>query len=107
MMASKRILKLLRKAMEKWENIIAGTEEDEGRDNCPLCLGLKLGCFECPVAFYSEKLSCNNISYQEWIRTWNADLWSPCHANPPFRLNLAHQELMFLTFIYLSEGGKL
>lgn len=63
---NKETLEALQGSIRKWENIVAGTEEDEGQRNCPLC---QLFCTEeshcdnCPVAQAVQADYCNATPY--------------------------------------------
>jgi len=63
-------LKALKGSIKKWEEIVAGTGEDHGDDNCPLCIKyFKKGCAGCPVAVAVEDTCCNGTPYREdWER---------------------------------------
>lgn len=59
-------LKALRGSIKKWQGIRAGTMEDLGADNCPLCkLFLSREyCSGCPVAGKTGQDSCNGSPYE-------------------------------------------
>lgn len=65
-------LKALQGSIAKWEAIVAGTGEDDGVDNCPLCLLFhpdknpgKRNCGGCPVQKATGKAFCNGSPYRE------------------------------------------
>lgn len=50
----------------KWERIVAGTHEDEGIQDCPLCQLFRPreeNCTGCPVLEYSGQVWCCNTPY--------------------------------------------
>jgi hypothetical protein len=62
-----KTLKALKGSIAKWEGIVAGTTEDEGNLNCPLCtLFYRGGCFGCPVMEKTGLDSCNGTPYLEY-----------------------------------------
>lgn len=63
-------LKALKGSIKKWKAIVAGTGEDWGDDNCPLCIKyFKKGCKGCPVAAAVQDTCCNGTPYREdWER---------------------------------------
>jgi len=75
--------KLLKKSIEKWQNILDGTELDKGGDNCPLCQELFsltfqdflqcrfrdfLQCRGCPVRKSTGKPGCRKTPYMDWVK---------------------------------------
>ena len=69
-MMNARTLKALRGSIEKWEAIVAGTGEDQGIVNCPLCaLFYRDGCSACsgcPVAKAAGREGCEGTPYIAW-----------------------------------------
>lgn len=60
-----KTLKALRGSIAKWEGIVAGTIEDYGEDNCPLCkLFLKKNCEGCPVYARTHHEGCWETPYR-------------------------------------------
>ena len=66
-------LEALKGSIAKWEAIVAGTMEDEGVDNCPLCQRFH-ACFRtlpgeccqgCPVDAFSGR-GCAKTPYVDW-----------------------------------------
>ena len=69
-------LKALRGSIRKWEGIVAGTEEDYGEDNCPLCkLFLKKDCEGCPVSARTGKGSCFGTPYRDTLRAFGKEAY--------------------------------
>ena len=64
-------LTALKGSIAKWEAIVAGTGEDHGQSNCPLCQTFdKTGlceCNGCPVANATGYPGCSNSPYNAWI----------------------------------------
>ena len=104
--------KALLGSIKKWEAIVAGTGEDDGENNCPLCelfhphMGLYEGydrreraaCGGCPVREKTKKPYCRGTPYIEWS---NADAFTPLNGyfSPEKRTEytkLAQAELDFL-----------
>lgn len=64
----KRTLKALKGSIRKWERIVAGTGNDQGRLNCPLCAEfLRYGCVGCPV-YEQGAPYCENTPYASWSK---------------------------------------
>lgn len=64
-----KTLKALRGSIKKWEGIVAGTMEDYGEDNCPLCkLFLKQNCEGCPVYARTHHEGCYETPYRETLK---------------------------------------
>jgi hypothetical protein len=70
-----RTLEALKGSIEKWEAIVAGTGEDRGWRNCPLCLifnnpeidpdGL-IQCAGCPVNESTGHTGCEGTPYDRY-----------------------------------------
>jgi hypothetical protein len=65
-----RTLEALRGSIAKWEAIVAGTGEDKGVLNCPLCQlfvsGEEILCKGCPVSDATGEIYCNDTPYSDW-----------------------------------------
>lgn len=62
-----RTLKALKGSIKKWEAIVAGTGEDHGNENCPLCQEFfAQECQGCPVASDTGETHCGGTPYWEW-----------------------------------------
>lgn len=89
-----KTLKALKGSIAKWQAIVAGTGEDHGPDNCPLCqLFNDLphgGCGGCPVAERTGLDGCAGTPYQAWD-----DLFG-VKADTPELKKAARAELAFL-----------
>ena len=68
-------LEALKGSIAKWEAIVAGTGEDEGPDNCPLCQMFNYSsdldyedddtsCLQCPVYLNTGQRFCHGSPYQ-------------------------------------------
>lgn len=59
-----KTLTALKGSIAKWEGIVAGTMEDNGPDNCPLCKEFyHLNCKGCPVATDTAMSGCEGTPY--------------------------------------------
>ena len=59
-------------SIKKWQDIAAGTGEDLGSKNCPLCQRSGwLGCRGCPVAIKTGRAFCSHTPYEAWIQHIN------------------------------------
>lgn len=71
-------LEALKGSIAKWEAIVAGTGEDKGDENCPLCLKFHIchrsepgrGCDGCPVAGAGHR-SCEDTPYEKYADAMN------------------------------------
>lgn len=66
----------LQGSIRKWEAIVAGTGEDKGCANCPLCQRfLRTDCATndgeefCPVAMKTKTNSCYGSPYEAWVNS--------------------------------------
>jgi len=65
-------LKALQGSIAKWEGIVNGTSEDNGSENCPLCLmynndiSTRIECAGCPVAAAAADFGCGGTPYTDW-----------------------------------------
>lgn len=65
----KLTLVALRGSIEKWERIVAGTDDDRGVANCPLCtLFYERDCTGCPVAKEAKNDFCRDTPYQDYVK---------------------------------------
>ena len=63
----KRTLTVLKGSIKKWEGIVAGTIEDKGIENCPLCKEFyDDDCEGCPVADRTGQIHCLGSPYEEY-----------------------------------------
>lgn len=108
----KATLQALKKSIKKWENIVAGTGQDEGVGNCALCklfwpkpfveLACKGGC---PVFNKTQRKGCVDTPYTKWF-THQRDVHSksfPLKVMCPECLVLAGEELKFLKDLMIRE----
>lgn len=73
---TRETLSALKGSIKKWERIVAGTGEDKGPDNCPLCkLFFHIGCMGCPVMDRSKQFHCNGTPYEAWSNLDYVDLY--------------------------------
>lgn len=67
------ILKALKGSIAKWEAILAGTGEDDGPDNCPLCQLFNTPqtkddfCKGCPVREATSQRFCHGTPYEDYL----------------------------------------
>lgn len=104
-----RTLTALKGSIAKWEAIVAGTGEDLGSDNCPLCAEFAevdddySACQGCPVYERTKRRGCGGTPYDDWSRAcWLADL--PRRAETPVLKAAAQAELDFLRSLLPAEG---
>ncbi len=65
-----KTLAALRGSIRKWQGIVAGTIQDHGSQNCPLCKLFAFdGCEGCPVADKVNDTFCDSTPYVEYIET--------------------------------------
>lgn len=89
-----KTLNALKGSIEKWEQIIAGNDTDEGPFNCPLCYVFRnnrdseLMCEGCPIPKF-----CTNPEYIVWS-TYRAA--SNGFVSSPRSKKLAQNELDYL-----------
>lgn len=69
-------------SIEKWQDIVNGTGEDEGRLNCALCAVYEKNCPDCP------SFSCMDSPYGDYVMTYK--------NQESKRKRLAEKELKFL-----------
>ena len=91
------VLTALKGSIKKWQGIVAGTGNDNGTANCPLC-----------VMFYNQSESCQGCPVQERVEMAGCGGtpwvdWSLSHVGPmPYanttdeHTKLAKKELRFL-----------
>lgn len=98
----KRTLKALKGSIAKWEAIVAGTGEDNGSDNCPLCDAfIDRFCEGCPVKQKTGLSFCGGSPYGEFSR--HSAVLGTNRATTPELVALAQAELDFLRSL-LPEG---
>ena len=88
-------------SIEKWERIVAGTGEDRGTLNCPLCKKFYFEdrsrpCVRCPVAKKVGNILCRGTPYENYLRAW-----------PEGRPAAAEAELAFLQSLLAPDSGAL
>lgn len=71
---NKATLKALKGSVAKWEAIVAGTGEDQGNINCPLCqkfnndkTPMDTECDGCPVSEATGRRFCGGTPYSRWV----------------------------------------
>jgi len=77
----KKTLEALTGSIRKWEGIVAGTEEDLGSKNCPLCAlfyneeasALHSDCVGCPVFAKTGKRYCVGSPYVEYCKNYGQE----------------------------------
>ena len=81
-----RTLAALRGSIAKWQAIVAGTIEDEGRYNCPLCLRFFDDyCHGCPVRIDTDKLGCEGTPYEDYTASYE-----PAHQKKAAEAEVAY-----------------
>jgi len=108
---NKETLKALKKAIEKWEKIVAEKGKDRGSRNCALCwLFLKNECEGCPVHAKTGRRSCRGTPYAEWVRHHAEDHFSvfskACVIECSKCKELAQKELEFLRSLLPENEEK-
>nr|MDQ2987417.1 hypothetical protein [Armatimonadota bacterium] len=105
-----KTLKALEGSIKKWEAIVAGTGEDKGADNCPLCrvfIDPFLSpdtCGGCPVRERTGSRYCSDSPYDAWAAGVRRDYSAAVVnrgggkriASTPKLVALAQAELDFL-----------
>lgn len=82
----------LKGSIRKWEGVVAGTIQDLGYDNCPLCKEFPdRFCTDCPVKNHTGLPGCFRTPYHEFDRL-SDDGW----ARSPKAKAAAEAELKFL-----------
>jgi hypothetical protein len=93
-----KTLTALQGSIAKWEAILAGTAQDEGTNNCPLCLVFwRNDCRGCPVRERTGQTLCEGSPYDAWASHWNEHPAIAWTASDPETRRLAVAELEFLT----------
>ena len=88
-----KTLTALRGSIEKWRQIEAGTLEDRGPDNCPLCQEfIENNCVGCPVSAQTGRGGCVGTPYE----AWDDAAYIVNIANTPELVALARAEREFL-----------
>lgn len=65
-----KTLEALKGSVAKWEAIVAGTGEDHGQMNCPLCYVFIIGdCEGCPVMAATGKRFCAGTPYEAYYES--------------------------------------
>ena len=68
MTMDRKTLRALRGSIKKWEGVVAGTTEDKGSDNCPLCQLFNKEwwqrCYGCPVRDATGQSFCFGTPYE-------------------------------------------
>ena len=63
----KNTLEALKGSIRKWEGIVAGTIQDKGPTNCPLCYKFIFQeCVGCPVRKATKQTHCQGTPYVEY-----------------------------------------
>jgi hypothetical protein len=93
-----RTLIALKGSIAKWESIVAGTEADEGFNNCPLCKEFyhpfPNHCRGCPVRDATGETNCGGSPYTDWADL--TDQFNTYWAVNPELVEAAKAELDFL-----------
>ena len=76
---NKKTLKALNGSIQHWEQIIEGSEDENGIHNCSLCIFFyyRLGnykfCEGCPVEEKTGKSNCYGSPYWKWFKIFQSD----------------------------------
>ena len=99
----KRTLTALQQSIEKWEAIVNGFGNDNGRDNYALCQEFHAkGCMECPVYKKTRNPFCRGTPYAKW-EDLHIDKFRYRHACTEEHLQAAQDELEFLRSLLPQE----
>jgi hypothetical protein len=116
----KETLEALEGSIKKWESIVAGTGEDKGTDNCPLCIKFydleepetedNLGdpfrqqiCYGCPISIASGEIGCGNTPYAGWSYLVHGCDY-PHKADTQPKIEASQRELDFLKSLRPDSG---
>ena len=93
-----KTLTALKGSIAKWEAIVAGTGEDRGTENCPLCaVFFGPGCCEgCPVERSTGQYGCLGSPYEDFVDDFSTPINDLPEADRPEATCLAQDELDFL-----------
>lgn len=103
----------LQDSIDKWRQIVAGTETDEGTENCALCRKFHADytgldeecCVGCPVMAATGEKTCQNSPHIAWCEhTAECEHEDTDTCNECLRLALA--ELNFLVGLLPSDAKK-
>ena len=88
---NRKTLTALKGSIRKWEKIVAGTGQNEGPNNCPLCaLFFHNDCRGCPVYEKTGMVGCLDTPYTEYARQ------EVISGDPEKAIKQAERELAFL-----------
>lgn len=97
-----RTLIALKGSIAKWEAIVAGTGEDHGSVNCPLCTEfIDKDCKDCPIKQATKAIWCGKTPYMAFAR--EAYMQRTSRATTPELVALAQAELDFLRSLLPTE----
>lgn len=97
-----KTLKALKGSIKKWKAIVAGTGEERGTENCPLCWLFNSGqdtvCKGCPVYKVTESCFCLDSPFDDWTRhQWDKHhIYNVAKVRCKTCKDLAQAELDFL-----------
>ena len=113
----KRTRTALEGSIAKWEAIVAGTGEDDGPQNCPLCheffdeLDARgRACSGCPVRMATGQTGCEGSPYDDWCDLFYATDHPPhvpMKAETLEQQRLAQAEVDFLRSLLPPETEML
>lgn len=91
-------LTALRGSIAKWRAIVAGTAEDKGTENCPLCAAFYSHgeCAGCPAAEVAQDSCCRGTPYMDWANYW-------AESGQPYDPALGHWDLAHVPVARLPE----
>ena len=95
-----KTLTALKGSIAKWEAIVAGTGEDRGAANCPLCAvfhhSLRSSCEGCPVERSTGQYGCLGSPYEHFTDAFTTPINDLREADRSEATCLAQDELDFL-----------
>lgn len=105
-------LEALRGSIAKWEGIVAGTTEDLGPQNCPLCIKFRNGksthvkCDGCPVRERTGRNGCSESPYDDYEKYFEDVELGDVDFEEVVARSLAKDELDFLKSLLPKEQFK-
>lgn len=102
---SKAALEALYGSVTKWEEILAGTRENRGSEDCPLCLLFYRNyCEGCPVMARTGKTHCTGTPFVPYANYISAVEAGFREAKESERQLLAKRELDFLKSLLPTDA---
>lgn len=107
---SPETLEALRGSIAKWEGIVAGTVQDEGPANCPLCIRFnrtvneRVNCSGCPVRDRTEQHGCTGSPYDDFENYMGLVEEGEEELDEARKKDLAQEELDFLKSLLPTDA---